>query len=265
MLTHKEIQGALARMLFAFADFCDAYGLYYSLSDGTLLGAIRHHGFIPWDDDVDLYMPRPDYERLLALEDELKKETGYDLANAHNRKMPLPFSKVIDAGIPVKERDWRDEYVMQGLWLDIFPIDGLPEDYGDLKRLFARRDVAIRKIWLATLDFHKMDRTLKNCIKGAIAPFFRRYIDPYKLSRQIEADVSAYVFDKAKNVGHVVYETAFRSGVPREAFLQGVPVTFEGRTLNAMSCWDDMLTKEYGDYMQMPPEDQRATHSLMTA
>lgn len=249
-------------MLFAFADFCDEHGLYYSLSDGTLLGAIRHQGFIPWDDDIDLCMPRPDYERLIGLEDELKAETGYDLVNARNGKMPRPFSKVLDPTVEVREACWHDRYALQGLWLDVFPVDGLPADSEERNALFASRDADLRKMWLVTLDYGKMGGGMKNRLKGLAATVARRFFDPYDISHRIEAQASSYGFDKADLVADVVYDPAFREGIKREAFFQGEPVTFEGRTLNAMSCWDEMLTKEYGDYMQLPPEDQRASHSL---
>ena len=119
-LSHEELQQEELRLLLAFDSLCKQQGLRYSLQAGTLLGAVRHRGFIPWDDDVDVSMPRPDYERLLTLGDLVPAPLG--LVTPYNSEFPLPFAKVVATNVRAQE-EVAEGVLEEYLWIDVFPIE----------------------------------------------------------------------------------------------------------------------------------------------
>ena len=121
-LSNVECKEVIFSILKEFADFCDSNKLKYYLAYGTILGAIRHKDFIPWDDDIDVYMPRPDYIRFKTLFKERYSGAKYQLRSDQKNKVDLPFEKVMDMTTIV---DTKMNDVDHHLWIDIFPLDGL--------------------------------------------------------------------------------------------------------------------------------------------
>ena len=116
----RTLQLHLLKMLKAVAAAFERHGLRWYMADGTLIGAVREKGFIPWDDDVDLAMPRPDYERLIAHSSEILPEPYEFVCYENNKKYPLHFGKIQDATTTLIERPHL--YYLGGAYLDIFPI-----------------------------------------------------------------------------------------------------------------------------------------------
>ena len=122
----KTLQARLVPMLECIDKVCREHHLRYYLWAGTMLGAVRHKGFIPWDDDMDICMPRPDYDLLLAHCHEWMP-APFEVVGPHNRSdYPYPFAKVEDSSTTVLERP--DFNFPEGIYVDIFPIDGIPSD-----------------------------------------------------------------------------------------------------------------------------------------
>lgn len=121
-LTEDELKQGLLEILCEFDSVCRKLGLRYSLYAGTLLGAVRHQGFIPWDDDIDVMMPRPDYERLLTSEEAFS--SPFELAFSGKGGYMYPFAKLFDLRIRAQEQSLEGIY-SENLWIDIFPVDGL--------------------------------------------------------------------------------------------------------------------------------------------
>ena len=125
-LSQDEIKDGEVSILRAFHEFCENNHLVYSLAYGTLIGAVRHKGFIPWDDDIDVVMPRPDYERFIGLAVSGVFPEGCRVQATEVDGFIQSFAKVIDPSISVKSGRNRSE-TKEWLWIDVFPIDGLPE------------------------------------------------------------------------------------------------------------------------------------------
>ena len=121
-ISNQDSKEKIFSILKWFAEFCDNNNLRYYLAYGTLLGAIRHKDFIPWDDDVDVYMPRPDYEKFIECFAKQYNDSKYELRSRLNNKVNLPFEKIVDMTTTVRS-NMND--VDDHLWIDIFPLDGL--------------------------------------------------------------------------------------------------------------------------------------------
>ena len=125
-LTLEEIHKEETEILKKFISFCDENNLTYYICGGTLLGAIRHKGFIPWDDDIDVMMPRNEFEKLEKILNEKKIAENLSFISYDNGNMHYPFGKVINTNIKIDDSCVKDK-LEQYLWIDIFPMDGIPE------------------------------------------------------------------------------------------------------------------------------------------
>ena len=138
-LDNTEVKKYILNILCEFAAFCDQNGLRYYLSGGTLLGAVRHKGFIPWDDDIDVMMPRNEFEKLEKILNEKKIAENLSFISYDNGNMHYPFGKVINTNIKIDDSCVKDK-LEQYLWIDIFPMDGIPESVSAVIRItFTRR------------------------------------------------------------------------------------------------------------------------------
>lgn len=138
-LSLEETQDRLFELLVYFDDVCKTNGLRYWLGYGTLLGAVRHQDFIPWDDDVDVLMPREDYERLLSL-GERALDGDHCLVSYRNSPFPFSFTKLCDNRVRVLTEAYED-LAEESLWLDIFTLDSAPDDDRKLERLWRKKNI----------------------------------------------------------------------------------------------------------------------------
>lgn len=261
-LNQEEIQEALFALLVDFDSLCLKYGFRYSLVGGTLLGAVRHKGFIPWDDDIDIYLPRPDYEQLLSLPKEALPPQREIMCRA-NGKIPHPFIKFVNKRIRAQEGPLKatfDEY----LWLDIFPIDGLPDDLNEQMKII-RKQLRIRRE-MTYLDM--FDPSFFTGWKGAVKKLYIKvaspFRDPAKLCEKLEAGARHYSFSESKVATQLVWRSSLaRTIVPVEDFNNLITLEFEGRPFKVIPSWRQYLLNQYGsDYMELPPIEKRVTHGF---
>ena len=264
-LTPREVQLGELEVMKELDKLCEKLNLRYFLTYGTLLGAVRHQGFIPWDDDVDVMMPRPDYEKLIAYLMEHTEEIA-PLKLMHyktNKKYIYPIARLVDT------RYWIDyqgaaDYGL-GLFVDIYPLDGCGNSADEAEQIMNSSKKAVSMI-----DLAGKDKFYSSASGGAIRNVIK---------------FLAYCYVKLRGVNHFVakldqqgkqrpYEseyvnltTWFTAVKPfkRDLFEQVERMQFEDAMLWVPSRYDEILKQCYGDYRKLPPEDQQIAHHYYTA
>lgn len=257
LLSETEVKDYVFEMLGDFADYCDKNGLRYYLCGGTLLGAVRHKGFIPWDDDVDLLMPRPDFDRLHAL---LKKETiktYYKLIGYNAKEGYWPFAKLIDLRTKVdNEFSSADKH----LWIDIFPMDGLPDNVEESNTVLSFAPSRKVKFVRAFAKVGKGQSFIRTIGKIPVMIYLRT-IGIRKTAKKIDSMARKYPFENSAYVGGIAWSLGPKERMIREEYTPVTDLEFNGRLFHAPACWDKYLKQIYGDYMKLPPVEQRVNHS----
>lgn len=265
-MTLPEIKTLSLAILDDIHQFCTKNGIRYSLYGGTMIGAIRHKGFIPWDDDVDIAMARPDYERFLA---EYVSEKGFRLFHAGNSGAQIGFARVCE--MEKTEADftlapWND--VKTGLWVDVFPLDVAPDDMEEAKahiaRLsgLARRMMLLRQSRAAFQDSPSLFYGVKLLVKKLI--YQNPFYDRKKIVRRFISECRRYEDMKTEHFCNFSYlGFGIREYQLSEDFSDFISVCFEGKEYSCCSGYDRLMRTKYGDYMQLPPEDKRVTHHPM--
>lgn len=260
-LSLKELQNEELKILESTASFLDSHNLNYFLACGTLLGAVRHKGFIPWDDDIDITMPRPDYDKLVQLVANGKTlPAGLILNELSLKNTKLPFAKVINPKIEIKSLSKEDKY----LWIDIFVIDGLPNSQDEIVKHYKKERFQMGLIYLKTNSFkdimkeHKsiLNRLVKVCLKPIAM------LVPIKYSsKKIIKLAKKYNYNKSKYVGVYIWGDG-----PQEKMLKkdiaNYKISFEGKKFNTYKNYEKYLKSIFGDYMQLPPEEDRKDHNI---
>ncbi len=247
-LEHREIQLELLEILKAIDAFCKEKGIRYSLAYGTLLGAARHKGFIPWDDDIDLQMPRPDYERFVAE----FRHPRY-ICHRNSPKFTQYFAKVEDPTTVCHERKLSRRLRM-GLNVDIFPVDGKP-DTPELQKAHEKRiGRPVRRLFIRRRGFF----TFRDFNFAKIEAFIH---SPEYWINQAETLMKSYDVATCDYCGSIC--TTYNGLVeifPRDVFENYTTLEFEGIQFPVFARWDYFLKSYYGDYMQLPPEEKRRIH-----
>lgn len=262
-LKQQEIQAICLDTLRLVDKICKRENIPYFLSGGTLLGAVRHQGFIPWDDDIDLMMPRADYERFLKAAPKYMG-TRYALAHPKLRSdYPFPWIRILDLHTRV-ETSGKQKLSSGTLFLDIFPIDGLPanEKWSNLffKEIRAR-DILLKCSRRAGLFEDERLQALKRVLMRLTA--FR---SPSSWARALNRAAMRHDFSKAKYAGVVtVTHYGSRERMPVEVFRGTTYVTFEGGRYPAPIGYHTYLSRLYGDYMTLPPEEERFSRHRLRA
>ncbi len=258
-ITLEELKQIELNMLKAFDAFCRENDLRYFLAGGTLLGAVRHQGFIPWDDDIDVLMPRPDYIKFLEMT-KGKPLHGYTVRSiqTHPEVHTRPFIRIVDDRY-MTSLSTAPFYMPP--WIDIFPMDGLPDGMDTCKKYFAD---AKKLKWIIARSWQPMKYTTKNKLKAAVKTVLYtplRLVGHNHYLRKLEAFGMQYDFETSEYVGCVVAGGhGVRERVKRDVFCRPVLMRFEDAMFIGPAGYHQYLSQLYGEnYMQIPKKIQQ-TH-----
>ena len=266
----RELQLVELELMDWFVDCCARHNLRYYLLGGTLLGAVRHGGFIPWDDDVDICMPRPDYVKFLELSEgelvgtDMRIESVY-----HDRSFRQGMAKITTSRMKIVNRSASVERI-EDAWIDIIPMDGFPE--GGLAAAIQKARLMWWKVMDATTEFDhvvdvKRDRGVIGNVAIKVLGAFCKVIRPYgddsnRVFMNTERALQRFRYDESPNIINLYAARGFKEIFPTEAFGAGVPVQFEGREFIAPADIHMTLCRIYDEnYMTPPPESERNYHN----
>lgn len=266
-MTTREVQLVCLDILKDVHEFCVKNNIRYSLSGGSLLGAIRHNGFIPWDDDADIQMPRPDYDRFIHT---YRSENGYKVFSFEvdgPEKVRLRLARVCDMKrtfVDFGPKKSIDEEV--GVGIDIEPCDGAPDNWNEaekhlneLTRISRFHNCVRTKYvsWSDGLRYESPHEKLKFYLQKFLSYFLPRNI---WLKRFVECQ-KKYAYEKSR---YFMASIHYRMGEwqPKERMEKFELHSFEDTNLYIMSAFDDNLKSLYGEYMTIPPVGKQVTHSF---
>jgi len=263
----RELQLTELEILKEFIRLCEIYNLKYYAIGGTVLGAVRHRGFIPWDDDVDVSMPREDYEKFLKIASE-NLEYPYEIRTINNDENHIcPFMKIIDRRVQIFVTTAKEK-VSSYAYIDVFPADGLPASR--VLRYFHVRLFLFRKalFYLSVFDKNINQNKKRKLHEKFIINFCNlinvsRFLNKKKRILAGDKLLKKYVFGKTKYCSPQLWgQYKFKAVFPVEWFGDGVFLTFENMQILAPANYEKYLEQLYGgDYMQLPPEEKRITHA----
>lgn len=249
-----EYKKIVLNVLLRIDEICRANGLRYVLCAGTLLGAVRHQGFIPWDDDIDIQMPREDYKCLRSL----IASGDYGLNFLDVETCPdtvYSFGKICDTATILREHNFQPVGGL-GAFVDVFPLDVLPADEKRGKAMCREGYNLLRLITHSSrLSYGKTDSAKTNLLRFA-AFWIGKLFHTQKLIRFAERRAQRFNGKPTGYLGTVNWE---RGWLPEECFFPCSEVIFEGHSFPAPADADRALRTEYGDYMQLPPEAARVS------
>lgn len=259
-LSDSEIKQQLLVLLLELDRFCKVHDIKYQLAYGTLLGAIRHKGFIPWDDDVDVVMSRPEYEKLRACREDFRND--FYLETPSDEGAVFSFAKLCNRKIAAIEPAVQG-VSEESIWLDIFPVDGFPDNAAMLKKLNEKQ---VRFYHLTRMNMNPSATVsrFKSNLKRVYQCVFDQNKQLSKLAQKMDDCARSFSYESSSKVAVLLFPPLRPELAWDKAWLEdSVEVEFQGHQFPAPRDWDQVLSKQYGDYMQLPPVEDRNTHGTI--
>ena len=255
-MSFDEMRSVQINILQVIHDFCEKHGIRYSMACGTLLGAVRHKGYIPWDDDIDIYLLREDYEKLISQFPE--QLNNIKIASlSRDPSWEYAYAKAYDERTFVKETAVVNKPI--GVNIDVYPIDRVPEDKSQWKRYNLKRKIIHKAYYVKFLKFDKERPLLKNLFHIAT----KLLLFPVSL-RKLAEIINKYSQKYNNTESPLVFESiqGWRVKNPflRQSMQEVIDMPFENSVFKGMQGYDDYLKAAYGKYMELPPVEKRVNH-----
>lgn len=264
--TLKKVQQYEMSILKDFISVCEEYNLTYFALAGTGIGALRHKGFIPWDDDIDVGLPRKDYEKLLEVFEE-KYSDKYTIGNAeHMKNYPLMTTRIMIKGTKFVEESLKNIKCKLGIFLDVYAFDNVSDNEKEFKKQardawFWSKILILRHIAFPVLPFKGVKGKLAHAVcavaHGVLVLF---HISPRWIYNRCKKASCKYNNIETNRMAYFCDTSPYINMVSRDKSFPLIALDFEDIKLNFPKDLDEMLTFVYGDYMQLPPVEKRKNH-----
>ena len=264
--SNKKVQELTLYTLNIFIDFCEKHNLRYYFTGGALIGVMRHHGFIPWDDDIDIGMPRKDFDRFHEL---IKTEMpeGFGICNRYtDSDWHFAMSQFIDEESEI-EIHLAEQPRKAHIWIDVFPLDGLPNNKA--LRWLRVKNILIHRymVQIANISTQVDANRSRPFSERAILAVCKvipigKLINTNKTIDKLETILRRSDFDKSEWCGNMLGRYREREVVKQAWFGTPKKGMFEGEEVNIPEQTDPILKSLYGDYMKLPPEKDRVAHNV---
>ena len=250
-----ELKSIETEMLKEFIFVCDKLNLKYYVIAGTLLGTVRHKGFIPWDDDIDVAMPRKDYELFLKEGQKYLSENLFIQCIYTEKSAPFGFTKIRNSNTTFIESSVRKFKINHGVFIDVFPLDYYPENKKEKVKLERKKSLLKQIIGKKyTIRNRTFMQKIKHFIRNVIFSFipYRKAVDKLHILYKSFPESNLWI-----NHSGIYGE---REIMPKDWYGEGEKLMFEGIEVTVPTNYTGWLTRVYGDYMQLPPEEKRIAH-----
>lgn len=258
-ITLAEHQEIALQILIYLDQICRKYNLKYFVSDGTLLGTIRHQGFIPWDDDVDIWMPREDYQKLALIVNQ-KECSCFRLLNSENTSGYLwAYSKLVHTGTSLKE--YRPGAIDTGIFVDVFPYDGIPPR--DSARFSLHWNLILflyKNGEIASCSYSDLFGDRKS-LSGYLKWLLRKLYGQKRIFRTVDFLCRLYPVEASDSVMCLCAGYHKNAVVPKSLIDTLIELPFEGRPVKVPIGYDAYLRIMYGDYMTPPPVEKQVPNA----
>ena len=252
----EELKNIQINILNVVDDFCKKNDIKYWIDCGTLLGAVRHKGYIPWDDDIDIGMLRDDYEKFMKLFNQQNDRYHFSSIEMDNNFL-YPMGKVLDTNTILYEPDKKNGLKLS-VNIDVFVYDNAPDNEDECNKMFKKRDLYSRLRYSQLYpNVYNHNLFSKKIIRFFLNIYFR-FIPINYYTKKIADNSKKYVNEKTKRVGNFTSQTKFVGD--KRIFESFVLLEFEKKKYPAPVGYDEWLTNFYGDYMKLPPKEKRVSH-----
>lgn len=243
---------------------CEKNNIQFFLVAGSLLGAIRHRGFIPWDDDMDVGMVRKDYNKFV---DACKKDLGEDFFLQtwdNDSGYPFSYGKVLLKHTKVREIFSEESQAHKGIFVDVFPFDNAPVSKKEQERQAKKIFILRRALWLKKgYGKNIKNQGIEQYIKYSLSKFIFAFIPYSVLKRNLEASLKKYNFDNSEYL-FMDSPYSYRKSLMERKWIDNLAeYEFEGIKLPGVADYDAYLRNLYGDYMTLPPLENREAHEIL--
>ena len=255
--TLKKLKKAQLQILDEIVRICDKHGITYFLISGTLLGAVRHKGYVPWDDDIDIVMPRKDYEKFKALAATELSGDFFFQDCISDFSYYLAFAKVRKNGT-LYEEDYTDNInTHKGIFVDVLVLDNAKKQRSFLQDVQGILTLFLKNmLWAKIVKTNKSKTFFKRLSVFLLTPVPSKAIARalYKVMSANKNDGSAYFVNLTSRYGYR------KQTMKKDIYLPASRLEFEGKTYSVPRDWDYVLKRIYGDYMKLPPENERTSN-----
>ena len=267
----RKLQLVELDILKNFIRICNKYELKYYALGGTLLGAVRHKGFIPWDDDIDVGMPRPDYEKFLQIADvELHYPIELATLQNHRTKYNYYYARIVDKRVQLR-RTISEESAIINAWIDVFPLDGAPRGINEFNRWYKKIEKLkiifsfsqfkyFFKVVSDSSEVSNHNRELKTYLKAVILNTgIYKLVKPEKVWAKLDCELKRYDYENADTLINACGFWGVKEKFPKAVYGDGEMYNFEDIFIRGPVDYDYVLKQMYGNYMT-PPSDANKNH-----